>query len=59
MSITSSMKPKNPFFEISERRVRPSFYSIREIVKDSLDTIFKALREEGTHHRASRQGLRP
>lgn len=26
-------------FEISERRVRPSFYSIRQIVKDSLDTI--------------------
>jgi replicative DNA helicase len=26
-------------FEISERRVRPSFYSIREIVKTSLDTI--------------------
>ncbi|OGP80281.1 MAG: replicative DNA helicase [Deltaproteobacteria bacterium RBG_16_49_23] len=28
-------------FEISERRVRPSFYSIREVVKDSLDTISK------------------
>ena len=26
-------------FEISERRVRPAFYSIREVVKDSLDTI--------------------
>jgi replicative DNA helicase len=28
-------------FEISERRVRPAFYSIREVVKDSLDTISK------------------
>lgn len=28
-------------FEISERRVRPSYYSIRQIVKDSLDTISK------------------
>jgi replicative DNA helicase len=28
-------------FEISERRVKPSFYSIREVVKDSLDTISK------------------
>ena len=28
-------------FEISERRVRPSFYSIRDIVKDSLDVIAK------------------
>jgi len=28
-------------FEISERRVRPSFYSIREVVKSSLDTISK------------------
>ncbi|MDI7259086.1 MAG: replicative DNA helicase [Thermodesulfobacteriota bacterium] len=28
-------------FEIAERRVRPSFYSIRDIVKDSLDTIAK------------------
>ncbi len=28
-------------FEISERRVRPSFYSIREVVKDSLDIISK------------------
>jgi replicative DNA helicase len=28
-------------FEISERRVRPSFFSIREVVKDSLDTISK------------------
>lgn len=28
-------------FEISERRVKPSFYSIRDIVKDSLDTIAK------------------
>jgi replicative DNA helicase len=28
-------------FEISERRVKPSFYSIREVVKNSLDTISK------------------
>jgi replicative DNA helicase len=28
-------------FEISERRVRPAFYSIREVVKNSLDTISK------------------
>lgn len=28
-------------FEISERRVRPAFYSIREVVKASLDTISK------------------
>ncbi len=28
-------------FEISERRVKPSFYSIRQIVKESLDTISK------------------
>ncbi len=28
-------------FEISERRVRPSFYSIREVVKTSLDAISK------------------
>lgn len=28
-------------FEISERRVRPSFYSIREVVKTSLDVISK------------------
>jgi len=28
-------------FEISERRVKPSFYSIREVVKHSLDTISK------------------
>ncbi len=28
-------------FEISERRVRPSFYSIREVIKTSLDAISK------------------
>lgn len=28
-------------FEISERKVKPSFYSIRQIVKDSLDSISK------------------
>ncbi len=28
-------------FEISEKRVRPSYYSIRQVVKDSLDTISK------------------
>ena len=28
-------------FDISERRVKPSFYSIREIVKASLDTVTK------------------
>jgi replicative DNA helicase len=33
-------------FDISERRVRPSFYSIREIVKDSFTTIERLFKKK-------------
>ena len=33
-------------FEISEKRVRPSFYSIREIVKDSFTTIERLFKKK-------------
>ena len=40
-------------FEISEKRVRPSFYSIRDIVKESFKTIERLYQEERTRHGCS------
>ena len=40
-------------FDISEKRVRPSFYPIRDVVKESFKTLERLYQEEGTRYRRS------